>query len=151
MKKYRTTKKIKERHWKFEQKSALNRNCDVTDTPPPEWSTWLPVRKCRFSSETDPFFLSFLFFFFSLLSRKHVKNRFVRDESHSITEVPLYSLTGYIIRKTNLHTHGTFSSLPRKSTLRYDNFFFIHITMVFGSYVFRSVDAFLYLPSLGYL
>ena len=80
-----------------------------------------------------------------------MENRFVRDESLSIAEVSLYSLTGYIIRETNLHTHATFSRLPRKSTLHYDSFFFIHITTVFGSYVFRSIDAFLYLPSLGYL
>jgi hypothetical protein len=76
-KKQQNTKKIKKKHGKLEQEAALSGGCDVTDALPPYISrTWLPV--CLFGNRG--------FFYFGFM----FGNRFVRDESRSTTEVPLY-------------------------------------------------------------
>jgi hypothetical protein len=77
---YNKTNKIKKRHRKFEQEAALSGGCDVTAALPPYISrTWLPV--CLFGNRSV-FGFGFMF-----------GNRFVRDESRSTTEVPLYMIS----------------------------------------------------------
>jgi hypothetical protein len=82
-KKQQNTKKIKKRHSKFEQEAVLSGGCDVTDALPPYIPrTWLPV--CLFGNGCV-FCFGFMF-----------GNRFVRDESRSRTEVPLYLVSSNV-------------------------------------------------------
>jgi hypothetical protein len=77
-KKQQNTKKIKKSHSKFEQEAALSGGSPAVHLT--YLVARLPVREPEFCLETGAFFcFGFMFW-----------NRFVRDESRSTTEVPLY-------------------------------------------------------------